>query len=365
MTVGAALPVPPRACRGAHVKAIAPEQAGMQRIFISYRRGDSQWVAGRLADTLGDYFGDKRVFRDVEGIAGGADFGEVIRHTLGSADAVVVLIGPEWLEARDADGRRRLDDADDWVAHEVSAALEAGVPVYPVLVEGTPMPRAEELPESLRALARFNAISISDSRWREDVARLAKIIALDIPSATARQLQRVNLLVSTALFVAMALTLSVVLGNLLEASSELSGSDGRPQWRVGQLFESVSNPLSVADEGRCVNPPGALVCAARQGLGGPDFPRRSACERAAVRLRAACRSQPPPLFSGGGMERRDRHLWRLHAVQAAVRGIRSHRALLPRDAGGDADAGADGALRLPRKVAAPLRRQTPSATPWR
>lgn len=252
-------------------KPSPPEQAGMQRIFISYRRGDSQWVAGRLADTLGDYFGDKRVFRDVEGIAGGADFGEVIRHTLGSADAVVVLIGPEWLEARDADGRRRLDDADDWVAHEVSAALEAGVPVYPVLVEGTPMPRAEELPESLRALARFNAISISDSRWREDVARLAKIIALDIPSATARQLQRVNLLVSTALFVAMALTLSVVLGNLLEASSELSGSDARPQWRVGQLFESVSNPLSVADEGRCVNPPARWFAPLGKGWAGLIF----------------------------------------------------------------------------------------------
>lgn len=226
-----------------------------QRIFISYRRGDTQWAAGRLADSLAAYFGDKRVFRDVEGIAGGADFGEVIRHTLGSADAVVVLIGPEWLDARDGDGRRRLDDADDWVAHEVSAALEAGVPVYPVLVEGTPMPRADELPDALRALTRFNAISISDGRWREDVTRLAKIIALDIPSATARQLHRVNLLVSVALFVAIALTLSVVVGNLLGASSQPAGPGNLPEWRFGQLFESIENPLSVADEGRCSNPP--------------------------------------------------------------------------------------------------------------
>lgn len=236
-------------------KPSPPEQAGMQRIFISYRRGDSQWVAGRLADTLGDYFGDKRVFRDVEGIAGGADFGEVIRHTLGSADAVVVLIGPDWLDARDGAGRRRLDEADDWVAREVAAALEAAVPVYPVLVEGTPMPRADELPESLRALTRFNAISISDGRWREDVTRLARIIALDIPSATARQLQRVNLLVSLALFLAMALTLSVVIDNLLAASSPLSGAGGVPEWRFGQLFESVEKPLGVADEGRCLHPP--------------------------------------------------------------------------------------------------------------
>ena len=228
--------------------AVPGVRQGEQRIFISYRRGDTQWVAGRLADSLVAYFGDSRVFRDVEGIAGGADFGDVIRDTLGSADAVVVLIGPDWLSACDDAGNRRLDDADDWVAHEVCAALEAGVPVYPVLVEGTPMPRAEELPESLRPLTRFNAISIGDSRWRDDVTRLAKIIALDIPSATARQLHRVNVLIATALVVAVALTVATVIGNLLVASSTLTDGRGLPYWALNQLFESAA-------DGRCVNPP--------------------------------------------------------------------------------------------------------------
>lgn len=234
--------------------SVSTTREGAQRIFISYRRDDTQWVAGRLGDSLGAYFGDSRVFRDVEGIAGGADFGEVIRHTLGSADAVVVLIGPDWLSASDDRGHRRLDDADDWVCHEVSAALEAGVPVYPVLVEGTPMPRAEELPASLRGLTRFNAIAISDSRWREDVTRLAKIIALDIPSATERQLHRVNLAVSISLVLAVALTLLTVVGNLFDASSSLTGQYGTPEWSLKQLFERVS-AVGVADEGRCLNPP--------------------------------------------------------------------------------------------------------------
>ena len=117
------------------------------RIFISYRRVDAPGVAGRLSDTLSDYFGPERVFRDIENIEGGADFGQVIEGNLSSADAMIVLIGPEWLEATDESGNRRLDRIDDWVAAEVGAALESGGPVFPVLIEGTPMPDADNLPQ--------------------------------------------------------------------------------------------------------------------------------------------------------------------------------------------------------------------------
>lgn len=185
------------------------------RVFISYRRDDTQWAAGRLADSLGQYFGDDRVFRDVEDIGAGADFGEVIRGTLGSADAAIILIGNTWLTACDPDGRKRLDDPDDWVAGEIAAALEAGIPVYPVLVEGTTMPRGEELPERLRALARYNAVSISDNRWSSDVERLARIVALDIPSATERKLQGLNMLVSSALLLTVLITSVVVVSIIM------------------------------------------------------------------------------------------------------------------------------------------------------
>ncbi len=206
-----------------------------QRIFISYRREDSQWAAGRLSDSLEAYFGDDRVFRDIEDIAGGAHFGDVIHETLGAADAVVVLIGANWLGASDARGNRRLDDAEDWVAREVAAALEKGLPVYPVLLEDTPMPRASELPEALWPLTRYNAVSISDRRWQGDVARLAKIVALDIPSATERTLRAINAAISTALFLAIAFTLSVLFWNLMDARPVLDG-DTPGEWKLGHLF---------------------------------------------------------------------------------------------------------------------------------
>lgn len=191
------------------------QQANPGRVFISYRRSDTQWVAGRLGDSLSRYFGDKRVFRDVEGIRGGADFHEVIHGTLGKADAVIVLIGPNWLETREDTGQRRLDNSNDWVAQEIAAALESGVPIYPVLVDDTPMPRTEDLPEGLRPMTRFNAITLSELSWEADVARLAKIVSLDIPSATERQLQGLNLVVSLALVLTVLASTTVLFRNLI------------------------------------------------------------------------------------------------------------------------------------------------------
>lgn len=178
------------------------------RVFINYRRDDALGVAGRLSDSLSRYFGDGRIFRDVDGIAAGANFEEVLKNTTHDADAMIVLIGRQWATLADAQGQPRLHDPDDWVAREIAAALQKGIPIYPVLVENTQMPRAEELPESLKPLARHNAIAISDHRWQSDVTRLAKVVALDIPgSAAERTLQRVRLVVSFALFAAVAVTM--------------------------------------------------------------------------------------------------------------------------------------------------------------
>lgn len=184
------------------------------RVFISYRREDTQWFAGRLADSLSNYFGDKRVFRDVDGIEGGADFGDVIHGTLKQTDATIILIGDEWLNIANEQGESRLSQPDDWVATEVVTALDAGIPVYPVLVGDTPMPRESELPERLRPLVRFNAISISDKRWENDVNRLAKIIGLDIPSETERKLSGLNMLISLSLVLSLLICIFTMFYNL-------------------------------------------------------------------------------------------------------------------------------------------------------
>ena len=189
-------------------------KAKFGRIFISYRREDSRDFAGRLSDTLGHYFGDDRVFQDIDDIAAGANFGDVLNETLNSADAVIVLIGKHWLSITDQHDNPRLGQADDWVTAEVSFALDKGIPVFPVLMDGTPMPRSDELPDQLKSLANHNAQSISADRWHSDVTRLARSIALDIPSATERKLALVNRIVSLSLLLAVVIPTSFIAWNI-------------------------------------------------------------------------------------------------------------------------------------------------------
>ena len=143
----------------------------MAEIFLSYRRQDSQSATGRLADDLEAHFGDERVFRDRE-IAAGDDFVEAIRREVESAAVVLAIIGPHWLAATDANGRRRLDDPSDFVRLEIELALAARVAVVPVLVDGATMPSQAHLPAALAAFARCQAVELADNRWRFDVESL-------------------------------------------------------------------------------------------------------------------------------------------------------------------------------------------------
>jgi hypothetical protein len=145
-----------------------------QRIFISYRRDDSRGYAGRLQGDLSRRYSEEHVFRDVE-IPPGADFGEYITSLVDKCNVVLAIIGPSWLDARDREGERRIDNPDDWVRLEIERALARdGVEVIPVLVDGARLPPREELPESLLALRRRNAFELSDRRWDYDVAQLGQ-----------------------------------------------------------------------------------------------------------------------------------------------------------------------------------------------
>ena len=144
----------------------------MADIFLSYRRQDSQSATGRLADRLEEHFGPERVFRDHESIVAGEDFAEAIRRAVSTSTVLLVIIGPRWLAAASANGTRRLDDPGDYVRLEIELALEADVAVVPVLVEDATMPPESELPPSLAAFARCQAIELSDSRWRYDADQL-------------------------------------------------------------------------------------------------------------------------------------------------------------------------------------------------
>ena len=147
-----------------------------KRIFISYRRSNSAGHAGRLHDYLKDYFGDQRLFFDVDTIEAGVNFEDKINSELDNSDAVLVLIGNQWLDAKGADGKRRLDDLQDYVRLEVQTALGKDISVIPILLQGAQMPSGGDLPESLRDLAMRNAVKLNDDHWHSDCNLLAGIL---------------------------------------------------------------------------------------------------------------------------------------------------------------------------------------------
>lgn len=144
----------------------------MARIFISYRRDDSAGYVGRLRDRLLKEFGPSEVFRDIDGIKPGEDFRISINQTLAKATVLLAIIGRRWVGVMNAAGQRRLDQQDDLVRLEIQTALERGVLVIPVLVDGARMPSAEELPDGLRGLASKHALELADVRWDHDIELL-------------------------------------------------------------------------------------------------------------------------------------------------------------------------------------------------
>ena len=155
---------------------MASTPAAGGRIFISYRREDTAYPAGWLYDRLAGHFARSQVFNDIDSIELGDDFVEVITTAVGSCDVLLALIGDRWLTVTGQDGRRRLDNPDDFVRLELEAALARGVRVIPILVEGAQMPRADELPASLSKLARRQVLELSPSRFDVDTGRLLRVL---------------------------------------------------------------------------------------------------------------------------------------------------------------------------------------------
>jgi len=156
-------------------------------IFISYRREDAAPYALLLKVQLSEQFSDARVFMDMDSIDPGLDFAEVIQQAVGSCAVLVALIGRQWATLTDEEGQRRIDDPDDLVRFEVQAALERGVRVIPVLVDGARPLKRQQLPAELQKLARLNALELTYGRYEYDAGQLLKLIqrVLAAPPETA------------------------------------------------------------------------------------------------------------------------------------------------------------------------------------
>src|SRR5262245_34698523 len=135
------------------------------RVFMSYRRTDDANFTGRFHDKLIGVFGDANVFRDIDSIPAGTRFEDVITDRLAGVDAVVALIGPTW--------GGRIGSASDFVRMEIVQALQSGTPVIPVLIEDTPLPLSDALPDDLKPMLDRQTVRVRrDPDFHRDAARV-------------------------------------------------------------------------------------------------------------------------------------------------------------------------------------------------
>lgn len=152
-------------------------------VFISYRRSDSPDITGRIYDRLVTAYGRERVFKDVHSLPLGEDFLEHLGRLIGQCGVLIAVIGKGWLDARNMQNQRRLDDPSDVVRMEIEQALGRGVPVIPLLVRGAAMPNADDLPESLRPLVRRTGQLVrADPDFHNDMDRLIRRLPGPAPS---------------------------------------------------------------------------------------------------------------------------------------------------------------------------------------
>lgn len=222
----------------------------MPKLFISYRRADSQHITDRIHDQMTALFGENKVFQDVDDMPLGADFPQVLRAEIEKCDVILVIIGQQW-------GRimhERRAQPDDFVRVEIEIALELrasqGKVVIPVLVDGAVMPEVGLLPDSIIPIGRINAARI---RPNPDFKRDCQMLADGIGRALASSVPSVAATKPTPQPSSKMMSLdwcAIPAGNvtLIEAYEEYSYFGYRGESRTEQVsaFEISRYPVTVA-----------------------------------------------------------------------------------------------------------------------
>src|SRR5262245_45379802 len=150
------------------------------KVFINYRRDDSIGMAGRLHDRLAQTFGRDNLFMDVDNIPVGRDFADYLNSQVAACDAMLTVVGPNWLTGKDENGQRRLDNPEGFVVIEIGVALARNIPVVPILVDGARMPKASDLPDSIKPLVRRQAVEMRHAHFGKDaeelIARMGEVL---------------------------------------------------------------------------------------------------------------------------------------------------------------------------------------------
>lgn len=163
-----------------HATALRPliRRERYPRVFLSYRHEDSEAYAWRLHGDLTKAFGREEVFLAPFSIKGGDIFPWVIQQAVVHSEVVVALMGPRWGGSMDRDGKIRLNHPLDYLRRELTAALDRGIPIIPVLLPGGSLPERNSLSQfDMDGLDQYQAFPLSPRHWDTDVAELVEDVS--------------------------------------------------------------------------------------------------------------------------------------------------------------------------------------------
>lgn len=159
----------------------------MTGIFINYRTGDGDKAAVLIDNELLRIFGDDKVFRDRRAMEPGTHFPPELKRRLESSTVVLVLIGHNWLKVTDRSGNRRIDEPKDYVRYEIRRALNMGKIVVPLLLDGAPLPRQEELPYDIARLAEQQICQLAIPYAHEQLEPIERFLKRHVPPLPAER----------------------------------------------------------------------------------------------------------------------------------------------------------------------------------
>ncbi len=154
----------------------------MTQVFLNYRTTDEPVAVAMLDQVLSERFGAEAVFLASKSIPLGVDWEREMFAAVEKSTALLALVGRNWLDAKDGEGRRRLEDPGDFVRREIATALNLGKQVIPVLlgVERKTL-REANLPADISELTRRQSIKIAIHSAQPDIDQLVSKLRHQIP----------------------------------------------------------------------------------------------------------------------------------------------------------------------------------------
>ncbi|MFJ8043521.1 TIR domain-containing protein [Kitasatospora sp. NPDC096147] len=211
----------------------------MPEIFVNYRTSDQGSTATLIERELSRRFGDDQVFRASKSIGIGQPFPMELLTAVRRSSVLLAVIGPRWMDARTTDGRRALDDPEDWIRREIIEAFECGVRVVPILVGGTSVLKRQDLPVTLARLADCQYRRYDDRDAEYNLRRIGDDLAEAVPQLADAE-RRIG---STAGSVTGSEGGGSSVVHAIDYRHEQSGGIGNVGHDVGTYINNASGPV--------------------------------------------------------------------------------------------------------------------------